>query len=211
MKPEQEKRFEDFLRSNREAFHVEQPDDAMLERIQVRMRTIDKQPAKGIFRSIRFVRLAAACLLFAIAVTSIWLLQRKNADDPNAVLLTGLTDSSSAATRINNISSIVSLQNPDTSIFGVLFGILEQDPNTNVRLAALETLSHFYGSANIKARLISELKSQRDPFVTISLIQLFTDKKELSILEELDRIVVDLSIIKEVRSQAYTSIFLIRS
>lgn len=210
MKPEQEKGFEHFLRNNREAFHVQQPDDTMLERIQQRMQ-INKASTKGVFFSMRFVRLAAACLLLFVAVTIFWFRQRKPADDSQAVLLAGLVDSSSAAARIDKISSIVSIVKPDTAIYRALFGILEQDPNTNVRLAALETLSHFYETGNIKARLISELKSRQDPVITISLIQLFTDKKERLILDELDKIVTDLSVIKEVRSQAYNSIFVLRS
>jgi hypothetical protein len=214
MKPEEEeKRFEDFLRSNREAFHLEQPDDAMLERIQQRMQTelASKASAKRAFLPAHFIRLAAACLLVAIAGTTLWFLLRKPVEDPNAALLAGMVDNNSAATRITNISSIAALEKPDTSIIRALFTVLNQDPNTNVRLAALESLSNFYETGDIKTKLIAELKSQQDPFVRISLIQLFTDRKERSILDELDNINVDLSTINEVRSQAFNSIFILRS
>jgi hypothetical protein len=212
MKPEQEEEFEDFLRSNREAFHGQQPDEVMLERIQQRMQTeqINKIPGR-IFLSGYFVRLAVACLLLAIAGAAFWFLQRKPVEDSNTVLLAGLADSSSAATRISSISAVASLEKPDTAVFQALVGILNQDPNINVRLAALESLSHFYETGDIKKTLIAALASQQDPLVRISLIQLFTDKKERSILDELDRIVIDLSVIKEVRSQAYSSIFILRS
>jgi hypothetical protein len=213
MKPEEKNRFENFLRSNREAFHTEQPDDAMLERIQQRMQpvSIDKAPSKPIFRSMRFVRLTAACLILAIAGTVFWFIQKKPDSDTNALLIAGLVDSRSAATRISNISAVISLERPDTVVFQTLFEVLKQDPNTNVRLVALETLSHFYETWDIKSKLIAELTSQQDPFVSISLIQLLTYKKERSIIDELDKIVTDLSIIEEVRSQAYNSIFILRS
>lgn len=212
MKPEQEDGFEHFLRNNREAFHGEQPDDVMLERILQGMQTdqVDKVPGKKIF-SIRFIRLAAACLLLVIAGTIFWLLQRKPVDNPNAALLAGLADSNSAAARISSIAAVVSLEKPDSTVFRALFGVLDQDPNANVRLAALESLSHFYETAGIKAKLIARLNVQQDPFVRIGLIQLFTDKKERSILDELDKIVTDISVIKEVRSQAYASINILGS
>jgi HEAT repeat protein len=103
------------------------------------------------------------------------------------------------------------MKNEDNDIIDALTKTLNTDPNTNVRLAALDALSEFYRESYVKKKLISALKKQTDPMVQISLIKLLTQMREHSILKELDKMVKDGSTPEAVKDHAYESIFLLRS
>lgn len=127
------------------------------------------------------------------------------------VMFAKLNDSESPSQRIMGAEQAYKLQKTDKDIVDVLIKTMNSDPNTNVRLAALEALEQFYRVPYVKQQLISSLKIQKDPMVQIGLIQLLTGMKETVILNDLEKIANDNSNLKEVRDQAYSSIFQLES
>jgi HEAT repeat protein len=83
---------------------------------------------------------------------------------------------------------------------------MNEDPNTNVRLAALEALGKFKHEASVRRVLIESLAKQNDPVVQISLIQMMVDMKEKSIIGELEKLTQQKEILKAVKDEAYTGI-----
>ena len=61
---------------------------------------------------------------------------------------------------------------PDEEVIEVLVKTLNEDPNSNVRMASLDALSKFYAQPNVKKALLESMKFQKDPVVQIALIQL---------------------------------------
>ncbi len=88
---------------------------------------------------------------------------------------------------------------------------MNNDPNTNVRLAALEAIAKFHRESYVRKQLTAALKKQKDPIVQVELIQVLTKMKQTSILGELEKLVKDVNTDKEVKDRAYASILTLGS
>lgn len=127
------------------------------------------------------------------------------------VTFAGLKDMNSPASRITAASEASGLKNTGNDVVNVLVTTLNTDPNTNVRLAALDGLARFYREGYVRKKLVASLKKQQDPMVQIALINLLTRMKESGILTELDKIVSDENTQQSVKDCAYSGIIQLRS
>jgi len=132
-------------------------------------------------------------------------------DGERKIIFTGLHNMDAPSQRMIAASKAYQLVNIDHDIIDALTKTLNGDPNTNVRLAALEALGKFHREPYVKKKLVGSLKKQNDPMVQIALIELLTSMREKSILRELDKIVNDTRTIEAVKDHAYSSIFTLRS
>ncbi|MBO9203516.1 MULTISPECIES: HEAT repeat domain-containing protein [Niastella] len=151
----------------------------------------------------------------AIAIVDENLAQRKKAlvnkvNGKQTVLLAGLNNTASAASRINAISATSKLKRKANTIIDALVEILNKDPNTNVRLAALDGLTRFYREAYVRKKLVASLKQQHDPLVQINLINLLTRMRESDILSQLEEMVKDDNTNKAVKDVAYSGMLQLR-
>lgn len=126
------------------------------------------------------------------------------------VFFAGLYNRQSAATRISAVASVSRLKNKDNDVTDALVHILDNDPNTNVRLAALDGLTRFYKETYVRKKLVTSLKKQQDPLVQINLIDLLTRMRESAILSELEKMVNDDNTDKAVKDVAYSGIMELR-
>jgi HEAT repeat len=117
-----------------------------------------------------------------------------------------LSNNLSASERLAGATKAYSLKNPDKDIIDVLVKTMDKDPNSNVRLAALEALGKFYQEPYVKNKLVKSLEKQKDPVVQIALIELLTNMKEASIIKELQKISTDANSIRAVKDQAYSGL-----
>jgi hypothetical protein len=94
-----------------------------------------------------------------------------------------------------------------------LFEVLRSDPNTNVRLAAVDVLASYTSDSVIRRRMVYAMAEQDNPVVQLSMIQLLTGFKEKEFMETLGQIIEDPKTDVEVREEAkfsyaqYTSLF----
>ena len=112
----------------------------------------------------------------------------------------------SASQRLQGVNVALTINKADDDVVRVLVKTLNEDPNTNVRLAAMEALGKFYIEKNVRSALISSLGNQKDPVVQIALIQLLVKMKEKQALPQLEEIIEDNQNIKAVKDEAYTGI-----
>lgn len=133
------------------------------------------------------------------------------ADGERKIIFTGLHNMDAPSQRMIAASKAYQLVNIDHDIIDALTKTLNSDPNTNVRLAALEALGKFHREPYVKKKLVGSLKKQNDPMVQIALIELLTTMREKSILRELDKIVNDTRTMEAVKDRAYSSIFTLKS
>lgn len=122
-----------------------------------------------------------------------------------------LNDMVSPSQRMTAAAQVLLMKNTDKEIVDALVKTMNNDPNTNVRLAALEALSRFHREPYVKKQLIASMTKQKDPMVQIGLIELLTKMKETTILKELDKMVNDGNTMDAVKDHAYSSIFTLRS
>jgi hypothetical protein len=222
---------EKYLRENPDALDRKKPDDAVLGRILKEMASKRNEKAAGIIIPFRLLKWAVACLLIAVCGIAVWYVKmqrpaihvvRTSAPEKQpprqvggdmaarALLFSALYNMQSAASRIDAVASVSRLKNEDNSVVDALEQLLNNDPNSNVRLATLDGLAQLYKNPDVRRKLAASLKKQQDPLVQISLITLLTRMRELSILPDLDKMVQDQNTNKAVKDFAFSGILQLR-
>jgi predicted Zn-ribbon and HTH transcriptional regulator len=184
------------------------------------MQEIAKKPeAKSISMIPMFYRIAATViLLMVVGVTAYWIRRdlqnqeriakmERELEETKRQMMGFLNNEFSASQRIQGVSVAYKISNPDDEIVNALVSTLNNDPNTNVRLAALDALSQFTTESQVRKELIKSLSTQKDPVIQIALIQLMVNVKEKGVLKQLEKITKDTKAMKAVRDEAYSGIF----
>jgi flagellar basal body-associated protein FliL len=127
-------------------------------------------------------------------------------DSTKNAMLNLLRNQQSASQRVLGTTVAFQMPSADDEIVNALVKAMNEDPNTNVRLAALDALGKFKHDQRIRKLLITSLSTQTDPVVQISLIQLMVEMKEKSILKELEEITRKKEVLKAVKDEAYSGI-----
>jgi HEAT repeat protein len=117
-----------------------------------------------------------------------------------------LQNGQSASQRIQGVNVALSMNKADDEIVSALVKTMNEDPNSNVRLAALDALSKFSDDAAVRKALVTSLPKQKDPVVQISLIQLLVKMKEKGVVNDLRKIVDDEKTMQAVKDEAYSGI-----
>jgi anti-sigma factor RsiW len=96
------------------------------------------------------------------------------------VALTMLQQQSTASQRLAGVSWTTRLPEPDAKVMSQLFHTLSFDSSVDVRLAALDALSHYAMRPEIRSQLVDALQTQQSPLVQIALIDLLVDLHDKS-------------------------------
>jgi anti-sigma factor RsiW len=135
------------------------------------------------------------------------LVELKQQIEENRLLMLAMLDNQqSASQRMVGVSVAYELETADDQIVQVLVKTLNEDTNSNVRLAALEALGKFSSEEVVRQSLIKSLTTQKDPVVQIALIQLLVKMKEKGVLNQLEKITKDASTMKAVKDEAHKGI-----
>jgi HEAT repeats len=173
---------------------------------------------RQVFFSPVMFRAAAAVALVMIGVTMGYYVNdyntqkeiaraaKEEADSLRREMFARMTDQNSASQRMMGVNVALTYSRADSEVVNALVKVLNEDKNTNVRLAALEALSNFHQEPIVRKELISALAKQDDPIVQIALIQLMVKMKEKGVLNDLNRIIEDSNTIKPVKDEAYSGI-----
>jgi hypothetical protein len=121
-------------------------------------------------------------------------------------MMAKLGNDQSASQRIQGVNVALTMVAPDDQIVKALVKTMNEDKNSNVRLAALEALSKFIDDKQVRSALIESLGKQKDPIVQIQLIQLLVKIKEKGVVDDLQKIVDDEGTIQAVKDEAYSGI-----
>ena len=177
-----------------------------------------QKKTKTIFFSPVFYRAAAAVLLVMAGVAiGNWINNnqqqekelaelKQQVDENRRVMMAMLENQQSASQRMTGLSVAYEMDKPDDEIVRVLVKTMNEDPNTNVRLAAMDALGKFSSEATVRNALIKSLSSQKDPVVQIALIQLLVKMKETGVVKQLEQMTKDASTMKAVKDEAYSGI-----
>ena len=86
----------------------------------------------------------------------------------------------SVSQRLAGVSWTTRLPEPDPKVMSQLFHTLRFDTSVDVRLAALDALSHYAARPEVRSELLDSLQSQQSPLVQIALIDLLVDLHDKS-------------------------------
>jgi len=131
---------------------------------------------------------------------------KEEVENNKRMMLSMLENQQSASQRVMGATVAYELPKADDEIVNALSKTLNEDPNTNVRLAALEALGKFYQQGHVRKALVTSLSTQKDPVVQIALIRLLVQMKEKQIVNELEKITRDGQVMKAVKDEAHSGI-----
>jgi hypothetical protein len=122
------------------------------------------------------------------------------------MMLMMIDNQQSASQRIQGANVALKITKADDEVVNALVRSMNDDPNTNVRLAALEALARFREQPHVRKALIQSLAVQKDPVVQIALIQLLVQMKEKDAVKGLENIIEDTETMNAVKDEAYSGL-----
>jgi anti-sigma factor RsiW len=131
---------------------------------------------------------------------------KKELEDNKRMMMAMLENQQSASQRVMGATVAYEMKRPDDEIVNALVKAMDEDPSSNVRLTALEALGKFYAQGRVRSQLIKSLSTQRDPIVQIALIRLLVQMKEKEVVNQLEKITRDGTVIKAVKDEAHSGI-----
>lgn len=117
-----------------------------------------------------------------------------------------LLGQSSAGERLKGVALVSQVKQPETPLLAGLLDVVDNDPNVNVRLSAVDALYLFAGHPQIRDGLTHSLGAQTSPVVQIALIDLLVAIREKHATEALKQLVDDQRVRPEVRQRAQSGI-----
>ena len=108
----------------------------------------------------------------------------------------------SATDRIQGIGYSAAVENPNDKTLAALFNALDNDPNPNVRLAAVDALYLFRTRPGVKESLVRSLAIQNYPLVQVALIDFLVEVREARAAEALKLLIEKNELTPEVKKRA---------
>jgi hypothetical protein len=113
-----------------------------------------------------------------------------------------LLQQQSASERLRGVSYAVQAPSSDTEVLSALLKTVNQDPNVNVRLQAVDALHQFGSSPVTRTAAAQSIAKQETPLVQIALIDLLVDLKDKDSSPELLKVANDEKLDASVRQHA---------
>jgi hypothetical protein len=177
-----------------------------------------EQKGRQVFFQPSVMRIAAAVVLVLSGVAiGYWVNKNQQQENEIAILrremeatkqmmLAMMENPQSASKRMQGVNVALTIEKADDEVVTALVKTMNEDLNSNVRLAALEALSRFQHEPHVRSALIKSLATQKDPVVQIALIQLLVKMKERGVVNELNNIINDSTSIQAVKDEAHGGI-----
>lgn len=102
--------------------------------------------------------------------------------------LISLLGNESASKRIQGVQLVNEFEKPDKDIVAALGEKMLGDENTNVRLSAMEALSNFSYSEQVKAIFIQALETEENPSIQVALIEILGQLQEKKAVEPMKKL-----------------------
>ena len=97
---------------------------------------------------------------------------REEVRSVNRLLIVSLLQQQSATERLQGVSRTYKLDQTDPEVTGALLQTLNQDPNVNVRLAALDAVSRRINQPEVREGLLRSLGNQSSPMIQLAVVDL---------------------------------------
>lgn len=146
-----------------------------------------KEPKNYLYKIVGFAMVSLVVLFIAWQYT-----ESKKAQEEIIALketMTVLLNEQSVGKRIKAVTMSEELTDGNQEIAQVLIKTMINDPSNNVRLAAINALSHYVNNETVRIAIIEHLSIAKDPYVQIKLINILSKIKEKKAVPTLDDII----------------------
>lgn len=106
----------------------------------------------------------------------------------SGLLTVSLLRQQTATDRLQGVSWSYRFDKPDPEITSALLQTLRDDPNVNVRLAALDALSRHIGQPDVRQELLQALPKQSSPMVQLAMVNLMVQMREKQSTDALEKL-----------------------
>jgi len=199
-------RFYSMLETQKRDLNREEERKSFFIKLQEKFRDLwPKQPAMQAVVSFLFlaVGLTFGLLLRSGTGPSTEIAQlRQEMQDMRQAWAVSLLEQESPSERLRGVSVSARMEEPDEQLINALFDTLNNDPNINVRLSAVDALYLFHDNSEVKAGLIDSLSRQSSPLVQMELIDLMVSLRERRAAEALKTLIQDEKIDPAVKDRA---------
>ena len=103
-------------------------------------------------------------------------------------LVLTLLEQPSANQRLNGVSEAIKFTEVDEKVVNALLKTLNNDPNVNVRLAAIEALTNYVDNPKVRLGLIQAIPNQESPIIQVTLANLMLALEEKKSVEPFKRL-----------------------
>ena len=122
------------------------------------------------------------------------------------MMMLSLLEKESATERLRAVSLTSEMDKVSDKVTNALFQTLNNDPNVNVRLAALDALKPYVHQSNVREGLVRAIALQDSPLVQVSLAELMVAIQEKKSVTELKKLLESNRTPKEVKERIQKSI-----
>lgn len=122
------------------------------------------------------------------------------------VVMMSLLDDKSATERLKAVNISTDMQSADTKITRALLRTLNNDPNVNVRLAAVEALIKHASAPHVRQGLIASIAKQESPLVVASLADAMLMLQERRSIDEFEQLLDQENLDPSVRTKLNNTI-----
>jgi hypothetical protein len=113
---------------------------------------------------------------------------REEVDSMRQLVVLSLLQQQSASERLRGVSWSQQVPPSDNQVLSALLDSVRNDPNVNVRLAAVDALRAFGGNAAARTGIVQAMNAQSAPLVQVALIDLAVDLKERTALDQVRKL-----------------------
>lgn len=117
-------------------------------------------------------------------------------------------DQPSASQRIQAVNYANELRAPDLQVLESLINTMNTDDNVNVRMASIYALSKFSNNEMIREAMVKSLKTQEDPLLQITLINVLVEiqeKKAIEVMRDLLKKEETIDAVKQMAEKGLTT------
>ena len=112
-----------------------------------------------------------------------------------------LLDNSSPTERLKAVNISSNIQNANSRIIDALFQTLNNDPNVNVRLAAIDALLKHHKESSVRERLVNSITVQKSPVVQVALADAMVTIQEKRSIDEFKKLLEQDQLDQDVRNK----------
>ncbi len=130
----------------------------------------------------------------------------REVSDLKEMVMLSLLEKESASERLRAVNLTGQMDQASRKVTSALIQTLNQDPNVNVRLAALDALASYASDPEIRKALVSSIALQESPLVQVALAEYMAALQERTSVKEFERILNDKKTPEEVKKRIRESI-----